>query len=569
MKTYGTATLVRRDNRPTWEVKVEPHVALRLKRVFPRLDKLACGTLYLCDSPEVSRDLEWFAQRYPIEITPRDYMERQAVKHRSGEVTVQCVLSGHHPRVEGLKIPLRKYQQQAVSLATATGSLLLADDVGLGKTAAGIGLLATPGALPAVVVTMTHLPTQWAREIERFCPSLRVFAPKTTNPDEIRRHVKKTPLFAPDVYLLGYSKIAGWADTLAGVANSVIFDEVQELRHDGTAKYKAAAAIRRRARYCLGLSATPIHNYGGEIWNVMDVIRPDSLGTKQEFGVEWCSGSADPKAKIANPSVFGSYLRDSGLMLRRTRADVGRELPELTIVRHEIEVDDDPLAQVGESAAELARLILSREKEKSRGERMRASEELSWMLRQATGVAKAKAVADFVRMLVDNGEQVLLYGWHHEVYAIWNDRLSDLSPAYYTGGETTREKEESLARFKSGEAKVLVMSLRAGAGVDGLQGIARTVVFGELDWSPAVHEQAIGRLHRDGQGDPVVAYFLVAPSGSDPVVADVLGLKKQQIDGLRDPDAPLVEKLTVDPGHMKRLAEAYLAKHKLPVAAAS
>lgn len=71
----------------------------------------------------------------------------------------------------------------------------------------------------------------------------------------------------------------------------------------------------------------------------------------------------------------------------------------------------------------------------------------------------------------------------------------------------------------------MIMSLRAGQGIDGLQKVCRTVVLGELDLSPAVHTQFCGRIFRDGQLDPVMAYFLLADYGADPVIADVLGIK--------------------------------------------
>jgi len=98
------------------------------------------------------------------------------------------------------------------------------------------------------------------------------------------------------------------------------------------------------------------------------------------------------------------------------------------------------------------------------------------------------------------------------------------------------------------------------AGVDGLQEVCRTVVFGELDWSPGVHEQCIGRIHRDGQKEPVAAYFLVAEDGADPVMAEVLGLKRSQIEGLRDPNLDLIEKLETDGGHIRKLAEEFLKR---------
>jgi SNF2 family DNA or RNA helicase len=251
-------------------------------------------------------------------------------------------------------------------------------------------------------------------------------------------------------------------------------------------------------------------------------------------------------------------------MLRRTRTDVGRELPALSRSIHHIDADTDALDKIGKSAAELARIILQ-QGETKRGQKMSASEELSNILRQATGIAKAPYVAEFVRLLVESGEKVVLYGWHRTVYDIWLDRLKDLNPVMYTGSESVTQKEAAKAAFISGASQILIISLRSGAGLDGLQQVCRTVVFGELDWSPGVHEQCVGRIYRDGQPDPVLAYYLLAEAGSDPIVADVLNLKKSQIDGVRDPEADLIETLEVEEGHIKRLAESFLRDRGIPL----
>jgi hypothetical protein len=191
---------------------------------------------------------------------------------------------------------------------------------------------------------------------------------------------------------------------------------------------------------------------------------------------------------------------------------------------------------------------------------MHAAEQLSNKLRQATGIAKAPYVAEFVRLLIESGEKVVLYGWHREVYSLWQTVLRDFKPALYTGSESPRQKEESKRRFVAGETPLLMMSLRAGAGVDGLQKVCRTVVFGELDWSPGVHEQCTGRIYRDGQPDAVTAYYLLAEDGSDPIVSEVLGVKRQQIEGIRKlSDEQLIETLQNDGSHIRRLAQAVLA----------
>ena len=346
------------------------------------------------------------------------------------------------------------------------------------------------------------------------------------------------------------------------LANGIAVHNCQELRRAESLKTIAAAHIAASSRTRIGLSATPIYNYGGEFFNVMNSIAPDSLGTRQEFLREWCTGVYGDKPSIRDPKAFGSYLRETGLMIRRTRNEVGRELAPLTKIPHTVEADTSELSKIEDSAAELAQIILA-QGEAKKGMKMMAAEQLSNVLRQATGLAKAPYVADFVRMLVESGESVLLYGWHHEVYGIWQAKLEDLKPAWYTGKQSTKQKAESYRRFVEGETKILMMSLRAGAGLDGLQYCCRTVVFGELDWSPGVHDQCMGRSHRDGQPDPVMAYYLLSDYGSDPIVADVLGMKRSQMQGIRDPNASLIERSNASGYDSKKLAKAFMKQRGL------
>ena len=573
MKTYGTAT--KQPQESTWRITAEPHVMLRLKRIFGKLSRASHGSILLSDTSENCRDLEWFCERYPLEISPADHLRDRAAQHRDRAAEVAAILAGTiNPRAFEMAIPPREYQRLAADLALRTGGLLLADDVGIGKTCSAICMLTDPATRPALVVTLTHLPRQWEAEIHRFAPTLRTHILTSGRPYDLTKATKRTsaqlPLLAPefpDVIITNYHKLSGWADTLAPLIKSVVFDECQELRHrksgmNVSAKYAAASHLSEASTFRLGLSATPIYNYGGEFYNVLQCLRPHALGTEAEFKTEWCT--YEQKPRIRDPKAFGTYVREQGLMLRRTRLEVGRELPSLTKIPHCVNADTLALEAIGDRTAELARLILTNNPT-AKGEKWKAAEEMSYLVRQATGIAKAPYVADFVRLLVESGERVLLGGWHHEVYAVWEDRLRDLSPARFTGLESPNEKERAKQRFLKGETPVLMMSLRAGAGIDGLQGACSVVVFGELDWSPAVHEQFTGRIHRDGQAAPVLAYYLIAESGSDPVISDVLGVKRAQIDGVRDPYADLVERLDTGSGQdqVRRLATMVLRSQGL------
>lgn len=247
-------------------------------------------------------------------------------------------------------------------------------------------------------------------------------------------------------------------------------------------------------------------------------------------------------------------------MIRREGADVADEVPELARplkIPHLVDADERAIDRVKLASADLARIILSQGSGESK---MRAAGELDWRLRQATGIAKAPFVAAFVRMLVEAGEKVVLFGWHLEVFRLWMQLLCEARPVRYTGEESVAEKERSKAAFLEGNAGVMLMSLRAGAGLDGLQGVCRIGVFGELDWSPGVHEQCGGRLWRPGQKETVRLYFLHADSGADPIMVQVLGLKTSQVAGIRDRGRGVLE-APLDAGdHMKRLAEDVLAR---------
>jgi superfamily II DNA or RNA helicase len=136
-----------------------------------------------------------------------------------------------------------------------------------------------------------------------------------------------------------------------------------------------------------------------------------------------------------------------------------------------------------------------------------------------------------------------------------------------TGSESDKQKVEAKRRFTEGDSQVLLISLRAGQGIDGLQHVCSIVVFAELDWAPAVHEQAAGRVFRDGQKNPVTAFFLLSDEGSDPTIAEALGLKYEQSEGIRDPEAELVEKLQIDEERIRKLAKQYLEKEAEKAAA--
>ncbi len=98
-------------------------------------------------------------------------------------------------------------------------------------------------------------------------------------------------------------------------------------------------------------------------------------------------------------------------------------------------------------------------------------------------------------------------------------------------------------------------------GLDGLQNRSNIVVIGELDWSPMVHNQLIGRLDRDGQQEQVTAIYLVSDFGSDPLIIDMLGIKSSQSHNIINPLTSVAEQYS-DDSRLKLLAESFLNNKK-------
>lgn len=528
---YGTLSYNRRSK--CWTIKGEPCVVEMATRLFPGSERKRRGEARFTANRRIVGDVNWLMLRYPLEIAKRDQLLWQKALEQAQEYAIK--------REQALKMPkrsrppegtfegeLREFQQEGLSFLLANPRTLLADEMGLGKTVQALSCLAASGSLPALIVVPPHLMRNWEAETSRF---LRV------NGKEPRvctiKGLKPYALPEADIYLIHYLLLRGWKNVLPEIGfRAVVFDEIQELRHGGTEKYSAASLLAESCERVIGLSGTPIYNKGAEIWNVINILDYHCLGDWESFTRAWCDGYGNHI--VRDPKLLGEHLRREGLILRRTKEQVLKELPPKRRLVQEIDSDDkvyrELMRPVMEKMGSLKALLPDDK------ERALLEEEISRAERQATGVAKAPFVAAFVRALLDSGEQVLLFAHHHAVMDIYKKELSAYRPVFITGRETTEQKERSVTKFMQGETALCVISLRSASGLN-LQR-ATCVVFGELDWSPAVHSQAEDRAHRMGQKDSILCYYLVAPQGSDRDMQDALGLKVSQFVALMGDKTP-------------------------------
>lgn len=527
---YGTLSYNAR--RKHWVIKAEPTVIELAKRLFPGCDTGKRGSASFSAHRRIIGELNWLLLRYPLDIAPADLMRwRSALNEARAWAQRRDAAFDALPHINltqsGFHGTLRPFQQTGLDWLCFTPRALLADEMGLGKTVQCLASLCALGAFPCMLVVPPHLMLNWQREALRFV---------TINgrPPVIHmlQGLTPYPLPAADIYLVHYLLLRGWKEYLSQAHfSAVVFDEIQELRHNGTEKYSAASLLAEGGERVMGLSGTPIYNQGGEIWNVVNILDYHFLGDWDSFSREWCYGYGN--AVVIKPDVLGAHLRREGLMLRRTKQDVLPELPAKRRLVQQIDADSQLFRRL--MAHVWQALQKWRETSLTPSERALLEGQISQGERQATGLAKAAYVGQFVRALIESGEKVLLFAHHHAVMDAYAHDLKGLSPAFITGRETIQQKEKAVERFMAGRTNLCCISLRAASGLN-LQR-ASCVVFGELDWSPAIHSQAEDRAHRIGQADSLLCYYLVSPEGSDADIQSALGLKVSQFLGLMG-DAP-------------------------------
>lgn len=550
-----------------WMIEGDPGMVEVVKRLFPGSKSPGRGR---CQFPATKRNAEslnWLMLRFPLEIMDAEAWEES---YNSALDHAMRIRSFNHRPDKASAPPdfigtLKGFQQEGLSYLLGTERALLADEMGLGKTIQALAFLASKKNYPAIIVVPPHLVKNWEHEINRF---IRLagdgqISMEESNPSgavHVIKGLKPYDLPIADIYIVHYLLLRGWKTALQEYRfKAVIFDEIQELRHTGTEKYSAASLLASATPDCVGLSGTPIYNRGGEIWAVMNIIEYHCLGDWDSFTREWCYGYGSDI--VTDPDRLGNYLKKEGLMLRRTKEQVLKELPPKRRVVQTVDFDSGKYGKLIQDAVSKAKRI---DKIKDHMARGRLTREIVNESRQAIGIAKAPFVTVFLKMLLEAGEKILVFAYHHAVFNIYRKELKEFNPAEITGRQSTKEKDDAVNSFMNGETDICMVSLRAAAGLN-LQR-ATCVVFGELDWSPAIHSQAEDRAHRIGQADSVLCYYLVAEEGTDEVIQEFLGLKISQFNGIMGDQAETEEDKAIAQAvakeHMSKIVDKLKNKKK-------
>ncbi len=440
-------------------------------------------------------------------------------------------------------------------------TFLLADEPGLGKTAESVLAASVADAYPLLAVVPNVVKMNWAREVERWTPQRRATV--------IHGDGENVDAFA-DVFIVNYEILdrhLSWLGSLG--LKGMVVDEAHFIKNLTSQRAQNVLALASRIReqvrnpLLLALTGTPLINdvedfdaiwrYLG--WTTGEKPGPALMERLDETGLTPADKAFYPEARDAVISMG---------IVRRKKKDVAADLPDKLIADLPVELDDefgrsirqaerelgDRLAAryrriieargargvaFGEVDADIVRLVAQNELDESKAAGT-GSENVFTMVRKI-GQAKALLAADYTVQLQRSVGKVVFFAKHIDVMdaAEAHFAAAGLRTISIRGDQTTPARQLAIDAFNNDPGVGVAVCSLTAAGVGLNMQAASNVVLAELSWTAAEQTQAIDRVHRIGQDEPVTAWRIIAAHTIDTKIAELIdskqGLAARALDG--------------------------------------
>ena len=409
---------------------------------------------------------------------------------------------------------------------------ILADDMGLGKTVQTLAMIcrareSDPSGAGFLVVAPTSVLGNWRSEAARFAPHLRVVVITET---QARRGVPLEEAVAgADLVITSYTLLRLEAEAYQQLPFAgLILDEAQAIKNHQSKSFSCVKRLDIPVKFAV--TGTPIENNLMELWSLFSVVAPGLFGPPARFNDYY----RQPIEKRGDDALLDQLRRRIGpLMLRRTKEQVALDLPPKQ--EQVLELDLEPAHR------QVYQRYLQRERQKVLGllgdlekNRFAIFRSLT-LLRQASidpylidkqhadvGSTKLTVLMELLEDVIAGGHRTLVFSQFTSYLARVRDRLDAEGIAYCYLDGSTRNRPAVLDAFRTGDAPVFLISLKAG-GVGLNLTEADYAILLDPWWNPATEAQAVDRTHRIGQTKTVMVYRLVA---KDTIEEKVMALKQ-------------------------------------------
>jgi superfamily II DNA or RNA helicase len=453
--------------------------------------------------------------------------------------------------------------QARLLAAAARGhrTFLLADEPGLGKTAQALLAAQAASAYPLLCVVPSVVKTNWAREAARWTPASSVTV--------IHGSGEQIDGFA-DIVVVNYEVLdrhVGWIATHG--FRGMVVDEAHFIKNKKSQRSQHVLEIADRIRQrvarplVMALTGTPLINDIDDfraIWQFLGWIEENKPGPLLMTALEETGLTPLDRGFYA---LARQAVIDLGIV-RRRKIDVASEIPARRIADLPVELDPAAARSIREAERELALRLVQRYDAAVAARAERSGETVEgidlelvrrvagWELSDAMesssgenvfamvrriGQAKATLAADYAAQLARSAGKVVFFAKHIDVMDSASALLESrgIRHAAVRGDQPPAVRQRNIDAFVNDPDVAIVVCSLTAAGVGLNLQVASNVVLAELSWTNAEQTQAIDRVHRIGQTEPVTAWRIIATQTIDAKIAELIdskaGLAARALDG--------------------------------------
>ncbi|XP_006880868.1 PREDICTED: DNA annealing helicase and endonuclease ZRANB3 [Elephantulus edwardii] len=410
--------------------------------------------------------------------------------------------------------------------------------MGLGKTIQAIAIAYFyKEEWPLLIVVPSSLRYPWTEEIEKWIPEL--------GPEEINVIQNKTDvgrISTSKVAILGYGLLTTDAETLIDALNNqhfkvVIVDEAHYMKSRNASRSKILLPLVQKARRAILLTGTPALGRPEELFMQIEALFPKKFGTWTEYSKRYCNAHVRYFGRRPQWDCRGaSNLNElhqllSDIMIRRLKNEVLTQLPPKIRQRISFDLPATAAKEMNSSFEEWERLMrVSNSRDIETGNDSFQVMGLITRMFKQTAIAKAGAVKDYIKVMLQNESlKFLVFAHHLSMLQACTEAVIENKTRYVRidGSVPSSERIHLVNQFqKDPDTRVAILSIQAAG--QGLTFTAAThIVFAELYWDPGHIKQAEDRAHRIGQCSSVNIHYLIANGTLDTFMWGMLNRKAQ------------------------------------------
>jgi SNF2 family DNA or RNA helicase len=556
---------------------------------------------------------DWTFKTYVIWSPYYDaYRLRQAgslefAKHAFEQERVRVQLRNFPQKETGMRtirlprtvnVTLYPFQRKAVQFTLENdGRACLFDEMGLGKTISAttalIELVKLRKASRALIVAPNAVVDQWREElVEKFNLQPTIVTSKRT-------FRERAALYHDPLVVVNYELLRTDADLIMQRSyDTLILDEVTRVKNLDTQTSEAVKKLI--VRNVIALTGTPLENHLGELYNIVNIVRPGFFGRYREdflsrFTLKLSGQGWQSSRPIINPENLPLLRKElRSVSIRRTKSQVLRQLPTLTVqyvytepARNQRTIYDILQESLSETVLEeyafstsehegpnpftsnrlrlytllreacadismIAGYLRRKQRENSQdAQALRESPIFRKLLRVVAKLepenAKLVELRELVEDLTEQSHKLVIFSQFVPVINLIQEELEGRGiPTLVYHGQLSRDDRIMNLRKFTEQASYRVLA-STDAGQFGLNLQASDVVVNyDLPWNPARLLQRIARLHRIGQTNKVLAVNFVVKGTIEEHVRDVLERKRELFKAVTVSDMTESEELSLD-----------------------